>query len=147
MLGIERGYLRFSVEFFCLTVPESFVGKHFSVSFFGYRKSLWIRREEYHDFPSEVFCLTVPKIFVGKPFTEANFLGIEKVWIREGGRGGEGVSRFSVKKFLSGSAEKFCRGILQCFINFRYRKLLGIKDGGFMFFRRTFFVSQFRKNW
>ncbi len=41
-----------------------------------------------------------------------------------------GVSRFSVEKFISHSAEKFLRGIFYCFINFRYRKLLRIKERG-----------------
>ena len=40
-------------------------------------------------------------------------------WIRVGG-----VSRFSVKTFLSHSAEKFCRGTLYCVTNSRYRKTL-----------------------
>ena len=42
------------------------------------------------------------------------------------GRGG-GLSRFSVEKSFSHSAEKFRRGIFYCLINFRYRKMLGIK--------------------
>ena len=37
---------------------------------------------------------------------------------------GEGVSRLSVENFLPHSAENFCRGTLQCFINFGYRKTL-----------------------
>ena len=37
---------------------------------------------------------------------------------------GVGVSRSSVENFLPHSAENFCRGTLQCFINFGYRKTL-----------------------
>ena len=39
-----------------------------------------------------------------------------------------GVSRFSVESFMSHSAEKFRRGILLSFINFGYRKVLGIRE-------------------
>ena len=53
------------------------------------------------------------------------------------------VSRFSFKIFLSHIAEKFCRGILQCFFNFGYRKMLEIR-GGNHDFRRNCFVSQDR---
>ena len=45
--------------------------------------------------------------------------GSKILWIRKGG-----ISRFSVEKFLFGSAEKFRRGTLQCVINFGYRKIL-----------------------
>ena len=40
------------------------------------------------------------------------------------------VSRITVEKFFSHSAEKFLSGIFYCFNNFRYRKLLGIEEGG-----------------
>ena len=43
---------------------------------------------------------------------------------------GLGVSSFSVEIFLSHSSESFRRGILQWFINFGYRRMLGIKGGG-----------------
>ena len=72
--------------------------------------------EEYQDFPSKMLCLTVPKISVGESFTAALFPGCEKVWIGWGG----GVSRFSVQKFMSHSAEIFHRGVLYCFFNFGY---------------------------
>ena len=69
-------------------------------------------------FSVEYFCLTVPKFSFGKPFSVPLISGIEK---RIGGGGGVGVSRFSVEKFLSQSAEKFCRGTLLCCVpeNFR----------------------------
>ena len=67
------------------------------------------RRGGYHDFLSKLFCLTVPKKFVGEPFSVSLISGIEKVWMR--GWGG-GVSRFSVEKFFSHSAEKFRRATL-----------------------------------
>ena len=40
-----------------------------------------------------------------------------------------GVSKISVEKFLSQSAEYFRRGTLECFISFGYRKILGITEG------------------
>ncbi len=43
---------------------------------------------------------------------------------------GVGVLRSSVEKIFSHSAEKFLRGIFYCFINFRYGKMLGIKERG-----------------
>ena len=49
-------------------------------------------------------------------------------------KGGGGLSRFSVEKFFSHSAEKFLRGIFYCFINFRYRKMLGIREGETRYF-------------
>ena len=75
----------------------------------------------------EFFCLTAPKNFVKEPFCAVfqKISGSEKVY----GKEGEGVSRFSVENFLSRSAEKFRRGIFQCFISFWYRKMLGIREG------------------
>ena len=54
---------------------------------------------------------------------------------------GGGVSRFSVEFFLSHSAENFCWGTLQCFINFGYRKSL-VKRGGVSSIYVEFFLSQ-----
>ena len=52
----------------------------------------------YHGFPLKNFRLTVPKNFVEEPFfVSQNFWYRKNLWIRGGG----GVSRFSVKKFLS----------------------------------------------
>ena len=42
----------------------------------------------------------------------------------------EGSIKIFRQNFLSHSAENVRRGILQCFINFRYRKILGITEGG-----------------
>ena len=53
-----------------------------------------------------------------------------------------GVSRFSVEKFFTHSAEKLRKGVLFCFTNFRYRNMLGIKEGGSIkIFPRKIFVS------
>ena len=126
--GIEKvwisggGYHDFLSKIFCLTVPKFSVGESFNVAFFsGTKKSLEKGGggTEYQDFPSKFFYLTVPKISVVES-TVGLISGSEKVWRREGG----GISRFSLKTFLSHSAEKFRRGILYCCINFGYRKSL-----------------------
>ena len=61
----------------------------------------------------------------------------------------QGVSRRSVKNFLSHSAEKNSRGSFLCCVSekFRQPKSLWIRGGGsIMSFRRKFFFSQCRKN-
>ena len=71
-------------------------------------KKFMDKRGEYQDFPSKIFCPTVPKISVGEPFcVSQNFWYRKILWIRGGGR--EGVSRFSVKNFMSHIAEKYRR--------------------------------------
>ena len=55
------------------------------------------------DLLSKFFCLTVPKVSVEEPFSavfQKKFM--DKSW--------GGVSRFSVEKFLTHSAERFRRG-------------------------------------
>ena len=42
-------------------------------------------------------------------------------------KGGGSIKIFR-QKIFSHSAEKFCRGTFYCFINFKYRKMLGIKE-------------------
>ena len=51
-----------------------------------------------------------------------------------------GVSRFSVEKFLSHSAENFRRGIVYCCINFGFRKSLD-KKGVYQDFLSIIFVT------
>ncbi len=65
--------------------------------------------------------------FVGQLFCAVfqKSSGSEEFMDNEGG-----VSRFSVEKFFTHSAEKLRRGILYCFTNFRYRKMLRIKERG-----------------
>ena len=89
-------------------------------------KRLWIRSGEYQDFPSKIFCLTVPKHLAGEHpsvLCFRNFRQRKSLWVRGGG-GREGISRFSVEKFLSHSSEKFRKGTLQCVTNFGCRKIL-----------------------
>ena len=72
----------------------------------------------------------MPKVFVEEPFSVSLIAGTENVWIGEGG-----VSRFSVEKFLSHSAEKFRSGTFYCFTNCGYRKSLDKTGGSIKFFR------------
>ena len=60
----------------------------------------------------------MPENFVGEPFSISLISGIEKVWIRGG------VSKFSVEKFLSHSAENFRWVTIYRFASFGYRKNL-----------------------
>ena len=51
-----KGYHDFPLKNFCLIVPKNFVGEPFCVSQnFWYRKILWMRGEESHDFLSKKF--------------------------------------------------------------------------------------------
>ena len=81
--------------------------------------------EEFHDLIKKICCLTVPRIFVGESFCVSKNFGYRKFSrIRGGGGGGEGgVSRFSVKSFLSHITKTF-RGTIQCFMIFGYQKKL-----------------------
>ena len=61
----------FGRQFFCLTVPEIFVGEPFILCFrkrLVAKKFMDEREGELSRFPPEIFCLTVPKNFVGEPF-------------------------------------------------------------------------------
>ena len=85
-----------------------------------------MKKGGYHVFPSKIFGLTVPKNFVEQLFcVSENFWYRKILWIRGGG----GVSRFSVKNFLSRSAAKFRRGTRLCFRKFRVSKNFMPKRG------------------
>ena len=80
------------------------------------------------------------RIFVGEFFTVALIAGTEKVWRREGG-----VSRFSVERFISHSAENFPYGRPLLLHKFRVLKTFGSEWGSIKTFCRKVFVSQCRK--
>ncbi len=130
-------YQVFPSKIFCLTVPKISVGESFSVALiFGEERG----GGGYQKFTSKCFCLTVPKMSVGRVcFIVALISGTEKVWRRGG------VSKISVKNFLSHGAEKFRRGMLYCCINFWNRKCLEKGGGCIKNFRQKFFVSQCRR--
>ena len=83
----------------------------------------------------------MPKISIGESFTVALIPGTEKVWRRGGG----GVSSFSVKIFLSHSAENLRRETFTVALTSGTEKVW-IKGGNIKIFRRKFIVSQSRKN-
>ena len=91
------------------------------------------------DFPSKFFPLTLPKISWGHPVEQCyRDFPVAKKFMDKGG----GISRLCVEKIFTHSAEKLRKGVLFCFTNFRYRNMLGIKEGGSIkIFRRKSFVS------
>ena len=84
---------------------------------------------------------TETKISVKKPVCfPGNFWYRKNLWIRVG------ISRFSVKIFMSHSAENFREGILLFYRKFLVSKRFLDEMGGITFFRRKLLVSQCRKN-
>ena len=119
--------------FFCLTVPKSFVGEHFSVSLISGIQNFYVS-EGYVTifvFQSKDFVPQCPKISWANP----SLLCFRKTPVakkfkdEKWGR----VLRFSVENFLSRSAKNFRWGTLLCFINFGYGKCLD-KRGGISIF-------------
>ncbi len=141
-LGKKGGVSRYSVEVFCFTVPNNFVGEPFSISLIsGIEK--FSTSEGYvtiFDFLSKVYCLTVPKKIAGDFFSAVfqKISGSEKIMDKRGG----GVSRYSVENFLPHSAYNFRRGISKFCPNYGYRKSLDKRGGSIKIFRGKFFVSQ-----
>ena len=94
-----REYHDFPSKIFCLTVPKIFVGEPFSVSLFS-------DIEKFHSYEGNIttifksFVVSLPKNFVAEPFCLSKLL-VWKNFIDRRGRRREGVSRFSVRKFLS----------------------------------------------
>ena len=128
------GPSRFSVENFLSHSAENFRRAILQCcNNFGYRKSLDKKGGGIKIFRRKFSVSQCRKNFVGQSFTVAISSGIEKIWMRGGG-----VSRISVEKFLSHSAEKIRRAILHCCNNFGYRKSLD-KRGGIKIFRRKLF--------
>ena len=102
---------------------------------------------KYQEFPSKKLSLTVPKNFVGQTCCAVfQKFPVAKNFMDKAG----GVSRSSVEKIFSHSSENFRSGIFYCFIIFRYRNMLGIKErgenGSIKIFRRKIFLSHSRKN-
>ena len=133
----KRGeYQDFPSKIFCLTVRKFSVGESFTVAVICGSEKVYGQEGggEYQDFPSKIFGLTVPKISVAESFTVALILRTEKVW------GGGGVSRFSVEKILSHSAEKSVGESFTVALVSGIEKIW-IRGGSIKTFRRKFFVS------
>ena len=143
---LQRVLSRYSIfcrNFFCLTVLKIFADNPCVLCFRKFpvaKKFMDKRGGEYQDYPSKIFCLTVPKIFAGESFTVSLISAIERVWIRVGG------IRILRRIFLYHGAEKLRRGILNCCINFRYRKSLEKRGGGVSSFYVEIFCLTVRKN-
>ena len=101
-LGKKGGVSRYSVEIFCFTVPNNFVGEPFSISLIsGIEK--FSTSEGYvtiFDFLSKVYCLTVPKKIAGDFFSAVfqKISGSEKIMDK---RGGGSIKIFRRKFFAS----------------------------------------------
>ena len=79
-----------------------------------------------------------------KTFVRESWSFWEKFWFRKFLWMRKGVSRFSIERFWSHSAEKFCGHPFNVSEKLGCRKISCIK-GGITFFRRKFLVSQCRK--
>ena len=140
------GDSRFSVEDILFHSAESFCKRplEFFV-IFGYRKMLWIKGEEYHDFSSKNLVSQCQKNSKGnismlcfRKFLVAKILCI---------RGGGGISGFPFEIFLSHRAENFLSGTLLCFTKPPVSKTVRDKRGcDSRFSIENFFVSECRKN-
>ena len=131
---------RFSVDFFCLTVPKISVGESFTVAIISGIEKVWIRGGGVSRFSVENFLSHSAENFRRGIFYCCNNFGYRKSLDKRGG----GASRFSVENFLSHSAEKFHGLPFNVSENLGHRKILCI-IGGIISFRRKFFVSQCRK--
>ena len=97
----------FPSKFFCLTVPEYFVGEPFSAVF---RKISGIekngkREVEHQDYPSKFFWSLIAENFRRRIFYCCINLGCRKSLVKK-----NGVSRFSVEDFLVSLVLKFSEG-------------------------------------
>ena len=126
-------------------MPKAFVGESFTVAVFLGTGKTWIRsgggsikifRRKFFVSQCRKYSQMNPSLLFFR-----NFAVAKKFKDKRGG-----VSRFSAGKFLSHSAENFCRGILCCCVIFGYRKSLDKTWGvEYQDVLSTFFVSQCRK--
>ena len=125
----KRGLSRFSVDFFCLTVPKTFVGEPFSAApISGIEKQLCLRGL-CHDVLSNFFCLST-EIFRRGTFKCVTNFGYRNFFgIRKGGMEAGSITIFC-QNFLSHIDEKFRRGTLLCFREFLVSKNVRDKRRG-----------------
>ncbi len=144
-LGKKGGVSRYSVEVFCFTVPNNFVGEPFSISLIsGIEK--FSTSEGYvtiFDFLSKVYCLTVPKKIAGDFFSAVfqKISGSEKIMDKRGGEYQDipwKIFCFTVPIIFVGESFTFAV--------FSGTGKVWIRGGGSVkIFRRKNFVSQCRK--
>ena len=102
-------------------MPKNFVGEPFCVSEdFRYRESLWVGGV---GDATTIFC---PKFFVTqcRKSSLGNILRFQKNSVIESFHALEGRTAILRLKFCVAHCRNFCRGILQCFTIFGYRKFL-----------------------
>ena len=116
------GASRFSVEFFCITVPKNLIGEPFSVSLNSGIEKLYASEGYVTIFRRKNFVSQYQNISKRNRsvLCFSKFPVAKLFWIRRGG----GVSRFSVEFFLCRNAKKFHRLTFKCVINFGFRKIL-----------------------
>ena len=132
---LQRVVSRFSVENFLSHTSEKFRrGTRHCFTKFPVSKNYRDKRAGYHDSPSKTFLS-----HKAERFSKGNPLVIHYFWVSTGFMLQKVVSRFCVRILLSHSAKVFRRSYLQFFINFGYRKLLGIREGVIHVFRSNFF--------
>ena len=100
----------FCGKFFCLTVPNNFVGEHFSVTIILGTENVWIRGGGLSRFSSNFFVSQCLKFRRGILYCCINF-GMENVRMKEGGS----IKNFRQKLFLSECRTISVRGIPSVF--------------------------------
>ena len=99
------GVSRLSVRNFLSHSAENLRRESFTVALFSGTEKFWIEWGEYQDNPSNFLSHSVEKFRRGILYCCINFRWRKSLWTR----GGKGVSRFSIKDFLSHSAENLRR--------------------------------------
>ena len=131
----KRGISRFSVEFFCLTVPIKFIGEPFCVS-----KKIWYPKFScigvgHHGFVEKYLShRTDTKNFVRKPFYVSEIFWYGKnLWVRRG------YCDFLSKIFCPTVPKNFVREPFCVSKNFWYgKKYMDKREVGIKFLRRNF---------
>ena len=121
-------------------MPKNFVGEPFSVSLVSGIEKFYASEGYVTIFCRKFFCLTVLKKFVEEPFCAVfQKFSLAKMFMD---RRRKGVSKISMERFWSHSAEKIVRGTLLCCVSesFWQRKSLWTRRGGIKIFCR-FFMS------
>ena len=126
----NEGFHYFLLIVFCLTVPKTFVGKHFCASEKNRLSKKLTENKETLIFSVDKFCLTVPNIVSRNSMDK---------W------GEEGLTLFQSKVFCLTLPKKVVETPFSVFKNFWNRKILGIREGaGITIFRTNCFVSPYR---
>ena len=96
----------FLSKFFCLTVPENFVGEHFILSLISGIEKIYASKGYVKIFCRKFFVSKYRKTLYGNPLVYHHF-GVSKKFMLQ-----RAMSRISVENFLSQSAKKGRGGTL-----------------------------------